>query len=96
MEIAGAERDTTVPIYPYRETIKDLHRKRSLHAKGSSSNTFHKLMLNSIYGQVAMGLNGKTRKGITSFVSSKSTDPIIASICTGMVRAVQVEQIYYA
>lgn len=52
-------------------------------------------MLNSIYGQICMGLNPKPQGKQFGFMPSELTNPLVAAYCTGLVRAVLGEQIYH-
>ena len=77
---------------PYRGIVLELQSKRRTYPKGSFNNLIYKLIGNSIYGQVSMGLSGKTNYDIKtkSYVkvdAGELTNPILASYITGFTRA---------
>jgi len=83
-------------VTPYKEIIKELQQKRREHPKKTFYNYMYKEIGNSVYGQVAMGLNGKNAYDIKtkSFVRVDGgvlSNPILASYITGFVRALVSE-----
>lgn len=77
---------------PFRGIMLELQTKRRTYPKGSFNNLIYKLIGNSIYGQVAMGLSGNRNYDIKtkSYVkvdAGELTNPILASYITGFTRA---------
>jgi hypothetical protein len=77
---------------PFRGIMLDLQSQRRTYPKGSFNNLMYKLIGNSIYGQVSMGLSGNTTYDIRSKTyvkvdAGELTNPILASYITGFTRA---------
>ena len=85
---------------PYLDVVKILQTERKKHEKGSVKNTLLKLVLNSIYGCTASGMNYKhrfnTQSEETEYVRmfSKISDPLVASYTTSLVRGTVAEQLW--
>lgn len=88
-------------IRPYITVIRMLQNERTAHPKGSVNNVLYKLLLNSIYGMIAMGLNSKiTRESLgspstESFKTGSLSNPFIAAYITSLVRSVLAEIMFY-
>ena len=84
---------------PFQDAIQVLQFERSKHEKGSIKNTLLKLVLNSIYGCTACGMNYKnhfnTKSEESEYVKmfSKLSDPLVASYTTSKVRGTVAEQL---
>jgi len=93
-------KDDDIYVKPYYESIKRLQLERRKHAKDSMENYILKLILNSIYGMTASGINPKTRfNTITNetdegLYESKLSCPFTASYTTSFIRAVIAEMLF--
>ena len=77
---------------PYRDIVKELQRKRRKHPKKSFLNLLFKLIGNSGYGQISMGISDKKAFDVktNTYISIKGgllANPILASYITGFNRA---------
>ena len=77
---------------PYRGIMSELQAQRRMYDKKSFNNLMYKLIGNSIYGQVSMGLSGNTSfdiktKRYVKIDAGELTNPILASYITGFTRA---------
>jgi hypothetical protein len=77
---------------PFSSIIKELQRLRRLYPKKSLLNLLMKLIGNSGYGQVSMGISGKTSFDVktNSYIKINGgvlANPILASYITGFTRA---------
>lgn len=76
--------------------VRDIRLERSKHPKGSLYNAFYKLILNSLYGKFAQGVNPKkyfnARTGQYDLGGrGANTNPYLAALITGFIRAVLSE-----
>lgn len=77
---------------PFRGIVTKLQQKRREFKKGTFNNYMYKEIGNSIYGQIAMGIGGKTTfdvktKSYVKVEGSVLSSPVLASYITGFVRA---------
>ena len=77
---------------PFRKIMKELQRKRREYPKKSLLNLLYKLIANSIYGQIAMGVSGKksfdtSTNSHVRLEGSILSNPILSSYITGFTRA---------
>lgn len=77
---------------PFRKIMKELQRKRREYPKKSFLNLLYKLIANSVYGQVAMGISGKksfdtATKTHVRLEGNALSNPILSSYITGFTRA---------
>lgn len=85
---------------PFFKPIKILQEERKKHPGGTVENHVLKLILNSIYGQTASGINPKVRYNVATakteqgFFRSTLSCPFTASYTTSLIRGVIAEQIY--
>ena len=88
-KVIGCQYEYTVP---FRGIVKDLQAKRRKYPKKTFYNYMYKEIGNSIYGQVAMGVSGKTNydiktKTYTRIEGGILSNPILSSYITGFSRA---------
>jgi hypothetical protein len=87
-------------IKPFFEPISILQKERTKYKKDTVENHIIKLILNSIYGMTASGINPKSRfntktgENEVGFYTSKISCPLTASFTTSIVRGVIAEIIY--
>lgn len=85
---------------PFFKPIRILQEERKQHPGGSVENHVLKLILNSIYGQTASGINPKVRYNTATgeteqgFFRSILSCPFSASYTTSLIRGVIAEQLY--
>lgn len=88
-----SEKDFDLKYFgPFKSIVKELQRKRRLYPKKTFYNYMYKEIGNSIYGQIAMGISGRTTFDVKSknYISVKGgvlSNPILASYITGFTRA---------
>lgn len=76
--------------------VRDIRLERSKHPKGGLYNSFYKLILNSLYGKFAQGVNPKkhfhSRTGLHEVGGrDANTNPYFAALITGFIRTVLSE-----
>jgi DNA polymerase type B, organellar and viral len=76
--------------------VRDMRGRRAEHKKGTLSNNFYKLILNSLYGRFGLGISPKpffnTRTGAYDIQGPNANrNPFLASSITGFIRAVLSE-----
>jgi len=84
---------------PYTQVIRELQGSRAKHKAGSFLNKMYKQLGNGIYGTVARGIGGKSKRDIQSGVltrmgPSKLSNAILASWTTSYIRSVIGENLH--